>query len=427
MSGPSRSPSQNSVLTLFPETAELSPSGGITVGGVALDQLAERFGTPAHVVDVETFRRQARRFVRGLAQRWPNSEVLFASKSFPAMAMYRLAADEGLSIDVAGGGEIELALAAGVDAARLYFHGNAKTDAELSRALEAGVGTVIVDNADELDRLQRLATRPLPVLVRVIPNVSPQTHPSQSTGGHDSKFGLPLGQARPVMDEIERSEFLTLEGLHLHIGSQVLAASPFGEAVREVAQIGGLHSYNVGGGLGVRYTYAEHPPSVEEYLDAIAEAARAVLPASARLLIEPGRALVARAGLTLYRIVTVKRTGRNFVALDGGMADNLDIALTGQRYEAAIVDRPSAPGTLLCDVVGRQCESGDLMIGGIELPDPAVGDLLAMPVTGAYSFTMANNYNGAYKPPVVFVQDGEARVVVRRETVEDLLRLHVGV
>lgn len=418
-------PGSDSVLSLLPETASVTAAGHLAIGGVDLVDVAAQFGTPAYVVDVAGLRRQARRLVDGLAKRWPNSEVLFASKSFPAVALYRVAAEEGLSIDVAGGGEIVMALAAGVDPSHLYFHGNAKTDAEISQAIEARVGTIMVDNFDELDRLERLVTSPQDVMVRVIPGVAPDTHPSQSTGGHDSKFGLPFDQAVEAMERINRSSVLRLAGVHLHIGSQVLAAEPFAQAVREVSRLGELPAYDVGGGLGVRYTYAEKPPSIDEYLDAIVDAARAALPADAKLLIEPGRSLVARAGISLYRVVSVKHTGRTFVAVDGGMADNMDIALTSQRYEAAVVDRVAEPGTVHCDVVGRQCESGDRLIEGIDLADPVVGDLLAVAATGAYAYTMANNYNGALRPPVIFVEAGAASEVVRRETFTDLLSLQV--
>lgn len=409
---------------LLPESVEVTNEGFLSVGGVELTEIAERFGTPAYVFDVAQFRDSARRFREGLARRWPNAEVLFASKSLPVLALYELASKEGLSVDVAGEGEILTALAAGVDPSRLYFHGNAKTEAELSLALASRVGTIIIDNADELALLTTLVTTSQNVMVRVIPGIAPETHASQSTGGHDSKFGLPIEQALALIDEIKTTPFLHLSGIHLHIGSQVLKAEPFAEAVRQISIFGEQEVYDIGGGLGVRYTYDETPPTIEEYLDAITNAARACLPENAKILIEPGRSLVARAGLSLYRVVSVKRTGRIFVALDGGMADNLDIALTGQRYEAVINGRVNEPGTMHCVVVGRQCESGDTMINGIDLPSPIVGDLLVVPVTGAYAFAMANNYNGARIAPVIFVDNGEARVAVRRQNYDDVLTLH---
>ena len=416
------------LLPLFPEHSSVTPDGELTIGGVGVRDLAERFGTPAYIVDEAGLRNQAARFRNGLAARHPDSEVVFASKSLPCLAVYKLFAAEGLSIDVAGAGELVMALAAGVPPERIYLHGNAKTTAELTMALEAGVGTVVVDNFDDIDRLEQLAAhisgRPQRVLIRIIPGVAPETHESQSTGGADSKFGLPLDQARQAIARIKASETLRLDGLHLHIGSQILDTEPFARAVEAVAELGTFGVYDVGGGLGVRYTLKDEAPTVGEYLDTIAAAARNYLPAGSRLLIEPGRSLVAESCVTLYRVTTVKHTGRTFVAVDGGMADNLDAALTGQGFEAALATRMTAAPDESTQLVGRQCESGDLLVADLPLPAPRVGDLIAMPVTGAYTYTLANNYNGALKPPIVFCRDGEARLVAERETHEHVLALH---
>ena len=402
------------------------PGGGeLAIGGVGVTELAERFGTPLHVMDDAGLRRQIRRFIDGLRERWPNSEVLYASKSLPAVGMYRVARDEGLSVDVAGGGEITLALAAGVAPEKLYFHGNAKTDAELRLAIEAGVGTIIVDNEDEIDRLERLLTREQSVLLRVIPGVEAETHASQATGGAKSKFGLPMDQAKRAIERMRASELIRFEGVHLHIGSQILNTRQFAEAVRNISSTGTFSTYDVGGGLGVKYTYEEEAPSVAAYLDAVVAAARESLPADAKLMIEPGRSVVARAGVTIYRVVSVKRTGDVFVAVDGGLADQVDIALTQQRYEAVLANRLDEPWTETVQLVGRQCESGDLLVDGAPMPEPRIGDLVVMPTTGAYAYTMSNNYNGALKPAIVFVGDGEARLVARRETYDDLLATHL--
>ena len=416
--------SHRDLLPLFPEHSSVTPDGELTIGGVGVRELAERFGTPAYIVDEAGLRNQARRFRNGLAARHPDSQVVFASKSLPCLAVYKLFAAEGLSIDVAGAGELVMALAAWVPPERMYLHGNAKTTAELTMALEAGVGTVVVDNFDDIDRLEQLATRPQRVLIRIIPGVAPETHESQSTGGADSKFGLPLDQARQAIARITASDKLQLDGLHLHIGSQILDTEPFARAVEAVSVLGTFGVYDVGGGLGVRYTLKDEAPTVEEYLDTIAGAASASLPAGSRLLIEPGRSLVAESCVTLYRVITVKHTGRIFVAVDGGMADNLDAALTGQGFEAALATRMTAGPDETVQLVGRQCESGDLLVAGLPLPGPRVGDLIAMPVTGAYTYTLANNYNGALKPPIVFCRDGEARLVAERETHEHVLALH---
>ena len=414
------------LLPLFPEHSSIGPDGELAIGGVGVRDLAERFGTPAYIVDEAGLRNQAGRFSGGLAARHPDSEVVFASKSLPCLAVYQLFAAAGLSIDVAGAGELVMALAAGASPERMYLHGNAKTTAELTMALEAGVATVVVDNFDDIDRLEQLATpaRPQRVLIRIIPGVAPETHESQSTGGADSKFGLPLDQAREAIARIRSSDKLRLDGLHLHIGSQILDTEPFARAVEAVSVLGEFPVYDVGGGLGVRYTLKDEAPTVEQYLDTIATAAGNYLPAGAKLVIEPGRSLVASSCVTLYRVTTVKHTGRTFVAVDGGMADNLDAALTGQGFEAALATRMTAEPDEITQLVGRQCESGDLLVGGLPLPAPRVGDLIAMPVTGAYTYTLANNYNGALKPPIVFVKDGQARLAAERETHEHVLALH---
>src|SRR5882757_3881491 len=324
------------VLSVFPEESDLTEKGELTIAGCRVSQLAEEFGTPAYVIDEQGLRRQIRRFVDGLANRWPRSTVLFASKSLPAVAMYAIAESEGLGVDVAGGGELMMALAAGVDPARIYMHGNAKSDAEIEMALKAGIRCIIVDNFDDLARLESMTKRPQAVMIRWTPGISPQTHASQVTGGTDSKFGLPRDQVQVAVKRIATHPLLSLEGIHVHIGSQVLETEPFADAVKSVAGLGTFDAYDIGGGLGVQYTEDQPAPSVERYLDAVVDAARTHLPVGARLIIEPGRSLVARAGVTLYRVNTVKRTGKTFVALDGGMADNLDIALTGQRYHAAV-------------------------------------------------------------------------------------------
>ncbi|SFR71104.1 diaminopimelate decarboxylase [Agromyces sp. CF514] len=409
---------------ILPEEATATADGVLEIGGVAVTELAERFGTPLHVYDEQGLRRQIRRFVDGLQARWPDSEVLFASKSLPAVGMYRIAQEEGLSVDIAGGGELRLALAAGVDPARLHFHGNAKTDAELRMALDAGIDTIIVDNDDELDRLERLLERPQKLLLRVIPGVEAKTHASQATGGANSKFGLPIDQAERAIRRMQAHPLMRFEGVHLHIGSQILDETQFAEAVEKISTVGTFGTYDVGGGLGIAYTYDEVAPSVDDYLDAVVASAKAHLPAGARLMIEPGRSIVGRSGVTLYRTTTVKRTGRTFVAVDGGLADQMDIALTGQRYEAVLADRLLEPWTETVQLVGRQCESGDLLVDGAAMPPARVGDLVAMAATGAYAYTMSNNYNGALKPAIVFVADGVARLVARRETYDDLLATH---
>ncbi|MHB8333582.1 MAG: diaminopimelate decarboxylase [Acidimicrobiales bacterium] len=395
--------------------------GRLMLGGRYASDLAHTIGTPALIIDESALRARARRYVDGLRSRWPNSRVVWASKSLPCTAIYRIMGEEGLGVDVAGGGELVMALAGGVDPARLVLHGNAKTDTELAMALEAGVGTVVIDNLDDVARLERLATREQGVLIRVIPDVATATHDAIATGHQNSKFGLSIPEARTLIHRLHGSALLRLDGLHVHIGSQILDVAPFARAVEAVAKLGAFDVYDLGGGLGARYTYDDHPPSIEAYLDTLTDAARAFLPASSRLLIEPGRSMIAETGVTLYRVVSVKRGAtRTFVAVDGGMGDNLEVSLYGQRFEATMADRVGGGDDYT--VVGRHCESGDQLIDSVPLVEPVVGDVLAVAVTGAYCLTMANNYNGALRPPIVLVSDGEARLALRRETYDDLLR-----
>ncbi|MEU7243991.1 diaminopimelate decarboxylase [Streptomyces sparsogenes] len=410
---------------LFPPGTTQDATGGLVLGGVPVAVLAETYGTPSLVVDEASIRARARRYADGLAARWPNSRVTFASKAFPCTAVNRLLAEEGLGIDVAGGGELALALASGADPAGLVVHGNAKTEEELRLAVDAGAGTIVVDNFDDIDKLEKILTDPMSeqgVLVRVTPDIRPNTHEAVSTGQNGSKFGLLLPQAREAIARLRGSDRLRLDGVHVHVGSQILDLEPFAQAVEAVAELGEFSVYDLGGGLGSRYTYADRPPTVEAYLDAMIDVAKRLLPADARILIEPGRSMVAESGVSLYRVVSVKRGGgHTFVAVDGGMGDNLEVSLYQQRFEAAIATRPTGEGEL-CRLVGRHCESGDTLSAGVPLEDPRVGDLIAVPVTGAYTYALSNNYNGARRPPVVFVREGAHRAVVRRETYADLMR-----
>jgi diaminopimelate decarboxylase len=411
------------LLSLFPPGNAVDADGCLLVAGCRATDLAAEFETPVLVVSEPALRARAREYVTEFATRWPNSRVVFASKAFPCTAVQRVMTEEGVGLDVAGGGEIITGLKAGADPALLVLHGNAKTNAEIALAVEHGIGLVVVDNSDDVDRLE--VTLPpghrQDVLVRVIPGVIADTHASVLTGHAESKFGLAPATAAELIKRIERSPRLRMRGLHVHIGSQILDAEPFAASVPALAALGEYDVYDLGGGLGVRYTYTDNPPSVPEYLDALVGAARAYLPAAAQLIIEPGRSMVARAAFTLYRVVTVKRGLVTFVAVDGGMGDNLEVALFGQRFEAGLADRIDASGEERVAVVGRHCESGDVLIHSALLPDPRVDDLLAVAVTGAYCFTMSNNYNGNRRIPVVFVRDGRARLAVRRETWDDLL------
>lgn len=411
----------NDPLTLLPAGSDVA-DGVLRISGCRVDDLAREFGTPAIVVAEPALRARAREYREELVRRWPRARVVFASKSFPATAVQRVMVEEGLGLDVAGGGELRSAMKAGVDPALVVLHGNAKTTEEIEYAVAHGIGLIVVDNEDDVDRIEAAvpAGSRQGVLVRIVPGVESSTHPHVATGQVGSKFGLTPEAAQPLIERLRRSDRIDLRGVHAHVGSQILDPAELAAAVEPLAAMGEFEVYDLGGGLGARYTYSEHPASVSDYLDALIGAARAHLPASAELIIEPGRSMVNAAATTLYTVTTVKRDARNFVAIDGGMGDNLEVALFGQRYEAVLAERMGEEATEDAVVVGRHCESGDVLIDGIALPSARVGDLLAVPATGAYTHTMANNYNGYRRPPVVFADHGSARAVVRRETWDDL-------
>jgi diaminopimelate decarboxylase len=410
------------LLDLFPPGSATDADGMLIIGGCRADDLAAEFGTPVLVVAEEALRERAREYVRELSARWSNSRAVFASKAFPCTAVQRVMVQQGLGLDVAGGGEILTALKAGVDPALIVLHGNAKTTEEIRMAVDSGVGLVVVDGPDDVDRLEAIVPegRTQDVLVRVIPGVTADTHAHVLTGHEGSKFGLAPAAASALMRRIEDSPRLRMRGVHAHVGSQILEAEPLAAAVAPLAALGEFDIYDLGGGLGARYTWADQPPTIAEYLDVLTAAAREHLPPDAQIIIEPGRSMVATSAATIYRVITVKRGQTTFVAVDGGMGDNLEVALFDQRFEAGIANRLDASNGEVVTVVGRHCESGDILVDGVPLSRPRVDDLLAVPATGAYCYTMSNNYNGNRRIPVVFVASGTASLVVRRETWDDL-------
>ncbi|HEY4825768.1 MAG TPA: diaminopimelate decarboxylase [Solirubrobacteraceae bacterium] len=410
--------------SVYPVGSRVNEHGRLEIGGCDAVELAREFGTPAYVVAEDDLRGRARAFVEAVGARHADYDVLFASKAFPCTAVYRLLAEEGLACDVASGGELYLALRGGFDPARIYFHGNAKSAQELREAVKAGVGHIVIDSLDELSRLEGVVAelgRRQEVLIRITPGVAGDTHHAISTGQADSKFGFAPDAAREAIDRISGAPHLALVGLHFHIGSQLLELEPFRAAVRTLAALGDFPVYNVGGGLGVAYLSSDEPPAIADYVDAIVSTVHSALGADKRLLLEPGRAVVANSTVTLYTVETVKRNVSTWVAVDGGMSDNLRPMLYGSKYEALVADRALAAAGERCKLAGKHCESGDVIVRDVWLADPAPGDVIATPVTGAYGFSLANNYNGVPRPPVIFCRDGDARVVVRRETYEDLV------
>jgi diaminopimelate decarboxylase len=414
-------PSAQHLAAPWPLGSRLNEAGRLEVGGCDVIELARKFGTPAYIVAEDDVRDRARRVVGTMRElHGDDFDVLFASKAFPCTAVYRVLAEEGLACDVASGGELHLGLAGGFDPARIYLHGNAKSEAELRQAIDAGVGQIVLDNRQDVDRLERLVPEGARqrVLIRVTPGIKPSTHSHIATGQLDSKFGFGMDDARAAIARLRGSERLDLVGVHMHIGSQVFELEPFRRAIDVIATLGDFPVWNLGGGVGVAYTSEDRPPALEDWVATIVGAAHEALGRDRRLCIEPGRSLTANSTVTLYTVETIKENVSTWVGVDGGMSDNLRPMLYGSVYEVQVADRFG--GGTRCHVAGKHCESSDVIVRDAELADPRVGDILVTPATGAYGHAMANNYNGVPRPPVVFAKDGEARVVVRRETYEDL-------
>jgi diaminopimelate decarboxylase len=412
---------------VLPMGSRVNEGGHLEIGGCDVVELAAEFGTPAYVYAEDDVRRRARAYLEAFRARTDDFEVLFASKAAPFTAAYRLCRDEGLSVDVASGGELHMALRAGFEPSRIYLHGNNKTAAELRYAIEAGVGHVVLDGFGEIELLDGLLDRPQRVLIRVTPGISADTHTYIRTGQLDSKFGFGLedGLAARAIDAVRSSRHLELTGLHAHIGSQIFELEPYTKAIEALAELADgewCRILNVGGGLGIAYTAEDEPPPIDAYVDVKVRGVERVFDPVPRVLVEPGRSLVGNAGVTLYTVGTVKEIPgvRTYVAVDGGMSDNLRPMLYGARYEALIADRPVGTPDVQATIAGMHCESGDILIRDVALPAPRSGDVLVTPATGAYGYAMASNYNGVPRPPVVFCAGGDARLVVQGESWEDL-------
>ncbi len=413
---------------VYPAGSRINEAGRLEVGGCDVAELAREYGTPAYIYCPDDIRARAQAYISAFASRCDDFEVLFASKAAPVTAIYALCRDAGLSVDVASGGELHMALGAGFDPGRIYMHGNNKSEAELSYAFESGVACVVLDSLDEIHRADRLAPGPQRVLIRLTPGIKPSTHSYVQTGQLDSKFGFGLadGLAERAVAAIQSSRNLELVGLHAHIGSQIFELEPYVKAIEVLADFARdlePEIINVGGGLGIAYLASDEPPKIERYVEVKVEGIRRLFDPLPRILIEPGRSLVGNAGLTLYTVGTVKEIPgvRTYVAVDGGMSDNLRPMLYDSRYEALIANRAAAVPDREATIAGMHCESGDVLVRDVMLADPAPGDLIVTPATGAYGHAMANNYNGVPRPPVVFCSGGSAEVVVRRESWEDLV------
>jgi diaminopimelate decarboxylase len=412
---------QTQLSHVYPRNAALDGRGRLQIAGCDVLEMAAVFGTPAYLVDEDDLRARAREFKAAFEGLHDDVQLVFATKAFPCTAVLRLFAEEGLGCDVASGGELALALKAGVPPEKIHLHGNAKSEEEIRYALDARIGDIVVDNFDDLDKLDRLvpADRVQPVQLRITPDVAGDTHAAISTGQADSKFGFGLDEARVAIDRVNASERISLTGLHAHIGSQLLALQPFRLAVAAMASLGHFQTVNLGGGLGVAYHRAEEAPRIADYARAKIDAVHEHFGRDVTIMDEPGRALVGNGCVTIYTVQSVKRNVSTWVGVDGGMSDNLRPMLYGARYESEVVDRFG--GDTPCHLVGKHCESGDVIIQAANLNHPEPGDVVVTPATGGYGYSMANNYNGQPRAPVIFLKDGDARVVVRRETYDDLL------
>lgn len=415
---------------LLPDSAATGVDGWLYVGGCSIQDLAEQFGTPLFVYDEAHLRRRCQEALLAFGP-----GVAYAAKAFLCLAMARLVHEEGLHLDVATRGEMEVALRAGVPADRLVFHGSNKELESLRWARSCGIGRIVVDSFDELERLEALhqhdGLRPR-ILLRITPGVEANTHEFVRTGQADSKFGFTLGTgvARAALARASGSSSVELVGLHMHVGSQVLAVDFFRQAVDAIADFvseAALPELSVGGGIGVAYSNEVRAPTITEWAASVSEAVR-LAGLTVRVTAEPGRAIVATAGLTIYRIGTVKRLAgiRTYVSVDGGMSDNPRPVLYGSQYEAFMPRAPFADRTQGARIVGVHCESGDVLVRNAELPEGyGPGDLVATAVTGAYGYAMSSTYNRVPRSAVVFVAEGDARLVLRRETIDDLLRLDI--
>lgn len=432
---------------MWPETTRRNSEGGMEVGGVALADLAAQFGTPLYVYDELTFRHAARRFRDAFIAAYPDSRVVYAAKAFLTAAIVQILHEEGLGLDVVSGGELAIGLRSGMPPRDISLHGNNKSPHELREALDTGIGKIIVDNEHDIDLLSPLVSgrsEPAQVMLRINPGVDAHTHRKIRTGLADSKFGLPLtsGHAEAAVSRLTGTAGLNLVGYHAHVGSQLFDAGATVSAIEQLLAFAAtirerfgveMRHLSPGGGFGIAYVEGDEPASPERWATTLSEAVRTgcdryALPLP-ELVIEPGRAIAGPAGVAVYTVGAIKELPgiRTYVAVDGGMADNIRPALYDARYTAEIANRRAGGIVRDVTIAGKYCETGDVLIEHISLPPPVPGDLLAIPAAGAYCLSMASNYNMALKPAVVLVREGFARLIRRRETYDDLLRCDVPI
>ena len=431
--------------TVFPDTAEVTPQGRLVIGGCDTLELASEYGTPVYLLDEDTLRDRCRSFVREFQRRHPASRVSYACKAYVNPALARIFHEEGLGLDVVSGGEFAIARSVDFPLERVYFHGNNKSPAELTEAVQHGIGYVVIDSFYELDLLEGVASaagKIQDILIRVSPGVDPHTHVYTTTGVLDSKFGFSIqtGHAAQAVRQALAASHLRLRGLHFHLGSPIFELEPYGAATDLVLRFAAqfreegldLQEFSPGGGFAIAYTRDQKPPEIAEYAEAIvstmAGTCRELGMAPPRLVVEPGRSIIGPAGVALYRVGAIKNIPgvRKYVSVDGGMGDNIRPALYQASYEVVAAAKADLEGGETVTIAGKYCESGDLLASDVMLPDLAPGDLIAVPAAGAYCPSMASNYNLNPRPPMVLVKDGRSRLIRRRESYQDLMLCDVG-
>jgi len=430
-------------LTLFPLMTEVNKQGHLVIGGCDVVDLAEEFGTPLYLFDESTLRHKCREFKDEFCKYYPDTLVIYACKAFLNRALALMFKEEGLGLDVVSAGELSIAQSVDFPLDKVYFHGNNKTPEELSLALDLGVGRIVVDNFYEVELLNKLAGDKgirQEILLRLTPGVDPHTHQYTTTGTIESKFGFPLatGQAEEAVKQALSASNLNLLGLHFHLGSPVSEIQPYELAMELVLgfaqEMGKKFDFNlgeldIGGGFAVPYTADSGVPTIGEYARALADKLNSLVSglglSRPRLIIEPGRAIVAQAGLALYKIGAIKEIHgiKKYVCVDGGMSDNIRPALYGAKYEAVVANKALESERNMVTIAGKLCESGDILVKDVNLPTVRPGDIIAIPVCGAYSIPMSSNYNAMPRPAIVMVKEGQARSIRRRETYQDLMSL----